>query len=157
MIGDVLSDGFHEIERYQESYPDMYDFLRPHIDAVKAVMDELRAYLDTPPIDGLDELALTRLNDVLGRPCIALGTERMPCKPCLRLGWCPYGALVEQSPVADEGYPKRCNVCGHECPAFSAAVGKVDDSYERRCREIEQELRTTAGQHRIGPSLGPGV
>lgn len=58
-------------------------------------------------------------------------------KPCHKLGWCPYGALVEEFPLhpeidlkkaqerleAGESYEEvmgkySCNVFGHNCPVF---------------------------------------
>lgn len=40
-------------------------------------------------------------------------------KPCRILEYCPYGSLVEESPLP-EGKPDRktCNVFGHICPVF---------------------------------------
>lgn len=53
MISDVLSDAANQIRRYQAEMPENYEAIRPRIDAVVRVMDELRAYLDTPtPTEG---------------------------------------------------------------------------------------------------------
>jgi len=42
-------------------------------------------------------------------------------KPCKKLGYCPYGPLVEQFPLAEDDDPDRCAVFGHVCPVFSVA------------------------------------
>lgn len=48
-------------------------------------------------------------------------TKPVATKPCLKIGYCPYGVLVEQFPLATPGDPMRCEVYGHLCPAFSVA------------------------------------
>ena len=40
--------------------------------------------------------------------------------PCKKLGYCPYGYLVEKFPV-EATSEKGCPVYGHECPVFSTA------------------------------------
>ena len=48
-------------------------------------------------------------------------------KPCLKLGWCPYGSMVETFPVNHNKGEGICGVFGHDCPAFYHAEGFVDD------------------------------
>jgi len=45
-------------------------------------------------------------------------------KPCRKLNFCPYGALIEQFPlpVADEHRVLACAVFGHVCPIFCDGV-----------------------------------
>ena len=52
MIADVLSDACGYIKDYQADpfYDDNYADLRPWIDGVRAVMNDLRFYLDTCPV-----------------------------------------------------------------------------------------------------------
>lgn len=38
-------------------------------------------------------------------------------KPCHKLGWCPYGCIVEEFPLTEEG-KVNCRVFGHHCPMF---------------------------------------
>jgi len=49
-------------------------------------------------------------------------------KPCLKLGWCPYGPLVEDFPLKSKRDSVSCGVFGHDCPVFTMAEGFVDDS-----------------------------
>lgn len=37
-------------------------------------------------------------------------------KPCHKLGWCPYGQLVEEFPLVHGKF--SCKVFGHDCPVF---------------------------------------
>ena len=46
--------------------------------------------------------------------------------PCKKLGYCPYGYLVEDFPVEELRSEKGCPVYGHVCPVFSTAEA-VDD------------------------------
>ncbi|MCE9614815.1 MAG: hypothetical protein K8T26_11100 [Lentisphaerae bacterium] len=55
-------------------------------------------------------------------------TECGRTTPCLKLGHCPYGILVESFPLAPQGDPRRCKVWGHECPAFEVAEEFADDA-----------------------------
>ncbi len=42
--------------------------------------------------------------------------------PCKKLGYCPYGNLVEKFPVDEVGGGKKgCPVYGHNCPVFYTA------------------------------------
>ena len=45
-------------------------------------------------------------------------------KPCKKLGYCPYGILVELFALKDlkiKGKKINCEVFGHHCPMFSLA------------------------------------
>ncbi len=48
-------------------------------------------------------------------------------KPCRKLGYCPYGALVEKYPLSMFKSRVRCNVFGHECPVYHEAEGFIDE------------------------------
>lgn len=51
-------------------------------------------------------------------------------KPCYRLGWCPYGSLVEAfRPIGDPRYT-FCYAFHHQCPAFYVAELVCEDSIE---------------------------
>jgi len=40
-------------------------------------------------------------------------------KPCRKLGYCPYGQLVEEFPIRAKRHRKySCPVYGHDCPVF---------------------------------------
>lgn len=39
-------------------------------------------------------------------------------KPCHKLGWCPYGELVEEFPLKEDRDEQSCSVFGHNCPVF---------------------------------------
>ena len=39
-------------------------------------------------------------------------------KPCHKLGWCPYGQLVEEFPLKVKKTALSCGIFGHDCPAF---------------------------------------
>jgi hypothetical protein len=41
--------------------------------------------------------------------------------PCKKLGYCPYGYLVEDFPLEEPRGDKSCPVYGHNCPVFYAA------------------------------------
>lgn len=38
--------------------------------------------------------------------------------PCKKLGYCPYGYLVENEPLKEERDEQSCPVYGHDCPVF---------------------------------------
>ena len=42
-------------------------------------------------------------------------------KPCKKLGFCPYGPLVEDFPLKNKRTKKSCRLFGHECPVFYVA------------------------------------
>ena len=39
-------------------------------------------------------------------------------KPCHKLGYCPYGQLVEEFPLKDKRDNVSCKTFGHNCPVF---------------------------------------
>ena len=39
-------------------------------------------------------------------------------KPCRRLGFCPYGGLVEEYPLRIKRDGKSCKTFGHDCPIY---------------------------------------
>ena len=43
------------------------------------------------------------------------------CKPCWEIKYCPYGPLVEEFPIIEEGNEKRCIIYGHICPVYKVA------------------------------------
>lgn len=47
-------------------------------------------------------------------------------KPCHKLGYCPYGPLVEHFPLKEKRTKNSCSVFGHECPVFYVAEGFID-------------------------------
>jgi hypothetical protein len=48
-------------------------------------------------------------------------------KPCRKLGYCPYGALVEQFKLRMINHKVfSCKIFGHDCPVFSCAEGFID-------------------------------
>ena len=49
-------------------------------------------------------------------------------KPCKKLGYCPYGVLVEEFPLKMKS-KISCELFGHDCPVFYVAEG------------LEEELR----------------
>lgn len=52
-------------------------------------------------------------------------------KPCKDLGYCPYGILVEELPVATgNDLEHECGVFGHLCPVFVCADAVVDGEEE---------------------------
>ena len=57
-------------------------------------------------------------------------------KPCLKLGYCPYGPLVEDFPLKEKRDDVSCSVFGHDCPVFTMAEGFVDEiKYARKKKE----------------------
>jgi len=52
-------------------------------------------------------------------------------KPCLKLGWCPYGPLVEDFPLKEKPDDSSCGIFGHDCPVFTMAEGFVDNPKQR--------------------------
>jgi len=43
-------------------------------------------------------------------------------KPCHKLGFCPYGQLVEEYPIKRRN-KYSCKTYGHECPVYYQAEG----------------------------------
>ena len=39
-------------------------------------------------------------------------------KPCHKLGYCPYGMLVEEFPISERRTKLSCTTFGHDCPVF---------------------------------------
>jgi len=39
-------------------------------------------------------------------------------KPCHKLGFCPFGQLVEEFPITNNPSNISCKVFGHNCPVF---------------------------------------
>ena len=39
-------------------------------------------------------------------------------KPCHKLGYCPYGCLVEEFPIKMKSNKISCDLFGHDCPMF---------------------------------------
>ena len=48
-------------------------------------------------------------------------------KPCRKLGYCPYGPLIEQSPLKARRDKQSCSIFGHQCLVFACAEGFVDE------------------------------
>lgn len=60
-------------------------------------------------------------------------------KPCLKLGWCPYGQLVEAFNLREKRDEKiSCKLFGHDCPMFYHAEDVAEDKkkelYEKSMR-----------------------
>ena len=45
--------------------------------------------------------------------------EKQKEKPCAKLGFCPYGQLVESFPLVHGEF--SCRVFGHDCPVYYCA------------------------------------
>ncbi len=56
-------------------------------------------------------------------------------KPCIKLGWCPYGQLVEAFPLKDKS-KFSCKLFGHDCPMFYHA----EDVAENKKKEIYDKM-----------------
>jgi hypothetical protein len=54
------------------------------------------------------------------------------CKPCWELKYCPYGPLVEDFPLAEQGDERSCRIFGHICPVFSVAEPFTETKELRR-------------------------
>ena len=39
-------------------------------------------------------------------------------KPCHKLGYCPYGAIVEMFPLKIKSNKLSCKTFGHDCPMY---------------------------------------
>ena len=55
-------------------------------------------------------------------------------KPCHKLGYCPYGAMVEAFPLKNRS-KISCEVFGHDCPMFYNA----EDLSEFGIKKIKME------------------
>jgi len=75
---------------------------------------------------------MSRLDIFIGKKFTAMRlvfeNERWQ-EPCKILGYCPYGYLVEQFPVADP--EDACPVYGHVCPVYFVS----EDLPEHKTRE----------------------
>ena len=58
-------------------------------------------------------------------------------KPCHKLGYCPYGAMVESFPLVHGEF--SCRVFGHDCPMYYNA----EDLDEMGLRRIQEEILET--------------
>jgi hypothetical protein len=54
------------------------------------------------------------------------------CKPCWELKYCPYGPLVEDSPIKTDRDYKSCRIFGHDCPVFYVAEPITETKELRR-------------------------
>lgn len=66
--------------------------------------------------------------------------------PCRVLGFCPYGSLVEQFPLPDEGKEDESNVCsvfGHICPVHRVAepLGEaLIEDFDELCMAVQDAI-----------------
>ena len=51
-------------------------------------------------------------------PYFIIKTNLKKDKPCHKLGWCPYGPLVEEFPISEKRTKLSCKTFGHNCPVF---------------------------------------
>jgi len=51
--------------------------------------------------------------------------------PCLILGYCPYGPMVEVMPVDEFDMTNSCPVFAHACPAFSVSEIMNDEWFAK--------------------------
>ena len=64
------------------------------------------------------------------------------CKPCWELKYCPYGPLVEEFPLKEEGDDRSCRIFGHDCPVFTVAEPLTETKELRRItRTIPRPLQ----------------
>ena len=64
-------------------------------------------------------------------------------KPCHKLGWCPYGQLVEEFPIKEDRDEKSCDVFGHDCPVFYHREETSEKSESEVRMKILQEIIQT--------------
>lgn len=55
-------------------------------------------------------------------------------KPCYKLGYCPYGCIVELFPL--NGGKLSCGLFGHDCPMYYNA----EDVAENKKKEVFEEI-----------------
>jgi hypothetical protein len=60
-------------------------------------------------------------------------------KPCHRLGWCPYGKLIEEFPIREEESEFTCKIFQHDCPVFYH-VEYTAEKYGKEDYEKEIEI-----------------
>lgn len=71
-------------------------------------------------------------------------------KPCVKLEYCPYGALVEQFQLPNPHDKHGCDLFGHLCPVFVVA--------ERRCDGNGSQCKMTATvQGSVAPANNNGL
>jgi len=62
------------------------------------------------------------------KACVESKPEGNWVKPCHKLGFCPYGQLVEEFPLKQNPNPEiSCEVFGHNCPVFHCAENLTED------------------------------
>jgi hypothetical protein len=66
--------------------------------------------------------------------------DRNAKKPCHRLGYCPYGSIIEEFPIRDGTSDFTCKIFRHDCPIFycieySAEKYNLED-YKREIEEL---------------------
>lgn len=66
-----------------------------------------------------------------------LESNRNKVKPCHKLGYCPYGAMVEMFPLEMKNSKMSCRVFGHDCPMYYNA----EDLSEFGEIRIKEELK----------------
>lgn len=59
MISDTLFDAVADIERYQNTFPGVYDAVAPELAQLVAAMNALRKKLDAAPTETLQTIAKT--------------------------------------------------------------------------------------------------
>lgn len=58
-------------------------------------------------------------------------------KPCHKLGYCPYGQLVEEFLLRNPRHKKfSCRLFGHDCPVFYHAEDVTEDKKKGRKDEV---------------------
>lgn len=62
-------------------------------------------------------------------------------KPCHKLGWCPYGQLVEEFGFSDDE-KISCKLFGHDCPMFYHAEDVSEDKKEEITQRVCERERS---------------
>ena len=67
-------------------------------------------------LDGIQQHMMQKMNDrTYSMIELPLDRDKSDAgKPCLALGYCPYGVLAETFPLAERDDLRRCRVFGHE-------------------------------------------
>lgn len=64
-------------------------------------------------------------------------------KPCYKLGYCPYGQLVEAFELKEKNDEVSCDLFGHDCPMFyhaeDVSEGKKRELYEADMKKLEEK------------------
>lgn len=82
------------------------------------------------------------------------------CKPCWEIKYCPYGPLVEDSPLKLESDEQSCRIFGHDCPVFHCAEPFTETKELRRIsREIPRvvQFRVLKRENQICSVCGNSV